>query len=216
MPTTKKINYRKLLSVRSFKLFRLRRFSPGSNSLKRTFDFLISAALLIGFGWLIVMLIIAIRITSSGRAIFAQERVGLEGRTFICYKLRTMYCNTPSAPTHQTDPSAITDLGWWLRRLKLDELPQLLNVIKGDMSLVGPRPCLPSQQDLIEHRQRRGVFSVRPGLTGKAQVLGVDMSNPERLAKIDAEYVAERSFVGDIVLIVQTLTGGGQAKIIHS
>ena len=135
---------------------------------------------------------------------------------FTLYKLRTMYCNTPSAPTHQTDPSAITYLGRWLRRLKLDELPQLLNVIKGDMSLVGPRPCLPSQQVLIEHRQRRGVFSVRPGLTGKAQVLGVDMSNPERLAKIDAEYVAERSFVGDIVLIVQTLTGGRQAKIIHS
>ena len=80
MPTTKKINYRKLLSVRSFELFRLRRCSPGSNSLKCTFDFLISAALLIGFGWLIVMLIIAIRITSSGRAIFAQERVGLEGK----------------------------------------------------------------------------------------------------------------------------------------
>jgi O-antigen biosynthesis protein WbqP len=198
------MNHRQLFS----KLFWLLKCSHGSNRLKRIFDFLMSAALLIGFGWLIVILIIAIRMTSPGSAIFAQERVGLEKKMFICYKLRTMYCNTPSAPTHQTDPSAITDLGRWLRRLKLDELPQLLNVIKGDMSLVGPRPCLPSQQDLIERRQRQGVFSIRPGLTGKAQVLGVDMSDPDRLAKIDAEYVAERSFVGDIILIVQTFTGG--------
>jgi lipopolysaccharide/colanic/teichoic acid biosynthesis glycosyltransferase len=208
MPTTKnRANYRQLLSVRFSKLFGLRKSSYSNSSLKRTFDLLASAALLIGFGWLIVLLIIAIRMTSSGRAIFAQERLGLEGRRFICYKLRTMYCNTPSAPTHLTDPSAITDLGKCLRRLKLDELPQLLNVIKGDMSLVGPRPCLPSQQDLIEHRQRLGVFSVRPGLTGKAQVLGVDMSDPDQLAKIDAQYIAERSFVGDIILIVRTLVG---------
>jgi O-antigen biosynthesis protein WbqP len=103
----------------------------------------------------------------------------------------------------------VTWLGNYLRRFKLDELPQLFNVLMGDMSLVGPRPCLPSQAELVEARRRLGVFAVRPGITGLAQVNGVDMSNAARLAELDARYVRTQGFGGDLKLIWATLRGQG-------
>ena len=109
-----------------------------------------------------------------------------------------MYRTTLSAASHETPASAVTPLGRRLRALKLDELPQLWNVLKGEMSLVGPRPCLPSQTVLVDEREKRGVLAIRPGITGKAQVMGVDMSDPARLAEIDASYAAEPSFLGDL------------------
>ena len=108
----------------------------------------------------------AIRLTSPGPAIFRQERVGRHGRPFICLKLRSMRSGTGDAPSHQTGAAAITPLGRWLRRLKLDELPQLWNVIAGDMSLVGPRPCLPTQAELIAARSRLGLDRIAPASPG--------------------------------------------------
>jgi O-antigen biosynthesis protein WbqP len=127
-----------------------------------------------------------------------------------------MYLNTGDAPSHETKASAITPVGHFLRRTKLDELPQLWNILKGEMSFVGPRPCLPSQVELIAARRRRGVYAIRPGITGVAQVAGVDMSDPERLAKLDAVYLAEYSLMTDLRLIMATLFGAGRGDRVRS
>ena len=184
--------------------------------MKRCFDVLLSAMGFVSLGWLILLLIALVRLTSSGPGIFAQERVGRHREIFLCYKLRTMYLATPPAATHEVKSSAVTGLGRWLRRLKLDELPQLWNVLKGEMSLVGPRPCLPIQTELVDERSKLGVFEVRPGITGLAQVLGVDMSDPRRLAEIDEDYVRSRTLAGDVVLILKTLVGGGSGDRVRS
>jgi O-antigen biosynthesis protein WbqP len=120
-----------------------------------------------------------------------------------------MYSGTANLPTHEVKASSVTALGEHLRRFKIDELPQLWNVLVGDMSLVGPRPCMPSQAELVEARRRRGVFAVRPGITGLAQVRGIDMSDANRLAEVDAEYVRSQSLQGDLRLIIATLRGQG-------
>jgi O-antigen biosynthesis protein WbqP len=177
--------------------------------MKRALDIIGALALLLFFWPVLLVLRIWIRIETPGPAIFSQVRIGRGARQFICYKLRTMYRATASLPTHHVDASAITPLGAHLRRFKLDELPQLYNVLRGDMSLVGPRPCLPTQLELIEARRRLGVFDVRPGITGLAQVRGIDMSDPERLAQVDAQYAREMSISADARLILATLCGGG-------
>jgi O-antigen biosynthesis protein WbqP len=177
--------------------------------MKRVFDILGSAFLLL-VGWpLLLLLLLWIRLETPGPAIFVQRRIGQGGRLFTCYKLRTMFAQTPDLPTHLVDESALTPLGHRLRRFKLDELPQLYNVLVGDMSLVGPRPSLPSQTELIEARRRLGALEVKPGITGLAQVMGIDMSEPQRLAAVDAQYARNQSFLGDMRLMVATLFGGG-------
>jgi O-antigen biosynthesis protein WbqP len=177
--------------------------------MKRAFDILASALFLL-FSWpFLLVVIFAIRLQSPGSPIFAQVRIGKLGRPFICYKLRTMYLGTRDLPTHQVGAASVTSLGKQLRRFKIDELPQLVNVLAGEMSLVGPRPCLPSQTDLVEARRRLGVLEVLPGITGLAQVKGVDMSDAIRLAEIDAQYVRTHSFTGDLKLILATLRGRG-------
>ena len=184
--------------------------------MKRAIDLLASAAGLLLLGWLIGLLVLAVRLTSPGPGLFAQTRVGRGERAFTCYKLRSMHLATPHAATHETAASAVTGLGRWLRRLKLDELPQLWNVLRGEMSLVGPRPCLPSQHALIAERRARGVFALRPGITGLAQVRGIDMSDPERLAKVDADYAAQVSLRLDLALLVRTVLGGGSGDRIRT
>lgn len=173
--------------------------------MKRVFDVLASAIGLILLSWLIGLLMIVVRVTSPGPALYAQPRVGRGRSLFTCYKLRTMHADTPSAATHHTPATSITRIGTWLRRTKLDELPQLWNVLIGDMSLVGPRPCLPIQNELIDARERLNVFAIRPGITGLAQVEGIDMSDPQRLAAADAVYLREQSLIGDLKLILRTL-----------
>jgi O-antigen biosynthesis protein WbqP len=177
--------------------------------MKRAFDVSACALLLLLCWPILLILIIAIRLQSPGPAIFAQTRIGKHGRPFACYKLRTMYSGTASVPTHEVQPSAVTPLGKHLRRFKIDELPQLWNVLAGDMSLVGPRPCLQSQLELVQARQQLGVLEVRPGITGLAQVNGIDMSDADRLAAIDAQYVRTQSFLEDLRLIWATLRGRG-------
>lgn len=158
---------------------------------------------------IILILVVVIIVDSKGSPILAQRRVGLRRREFKCYKLRTMFNDTADTPSHFTSPTAITRVGRGLRRWKLDEVPQLWNVLLGDMDLVGPRPCLPSQIDLIETRDALGVYSIRPGITGLAQVRGVDMSDADRLARLDREYMHSRNLLGDISILIQTIKGSG-------
>jgi len=141
--------------------------------------------------------------------LFRQERVGRYQKPFVLVKFRTMRPDTASVASHLIDASAITPLGRFLRRTKLDELPQLWNVLKGEMSLVGPRPCLFNQQTLIDERERRAVYQARPGITGLAQVQGIDMSTPELLAQTDAKMLATLTLQDYFRYILQTVTGKG-------
>lgn len=158
---------------------------------------------------IIGLLAIAVILTSKGPAIFAQTRVGKRKQRFVCYKLRTMQLSTPDAATHQVDAAMVTPVGRVLRTAKLDELPQLYNVARGDMAFVGPRPCLPSQTQLIDARERLRVYELLPGITGIAQVRGVDMSEPERLAAVDAEYLMTKNWWTDCKIVVATIFGSG-------
>lgn len=141
--------------------------------------------------------------------LFTQKRVGRYQAPFVLVKFRTMRPDTASVATHLADASAITPFGGFLRRTKLDELPQLWNVLWGDMSLVGPRPCLFNQQELIAQRAALGVFNARPGITGLAQIQGIDMSTPELLAKTDAEMLASLGLGSYFRYIFLTVLGRG-------
>lgn len=177
---------------------------------KAFIDYTFAFVVIIFFWWLLLLIYIAVRLDSPGSGIFAQERIGAHGKIFTCYKFRTMRVGTKVAGTHEVSESAVTRLGRMLRRTKVDELPQIINIIRGELSLVGPRPCLPVQHELIEARGKRGVNDVLPGITGLSQIQGIDMSDPERLAISDERYVALRSVLLDVKIIVQTLIGRGQ------
>ena len=175
----------------------------------RFLDIIISVFLLIVLLPLIIGLTLLVFL-DIGSPFFIQERVGKNKQKFYLYKFRTMLPGTASVATHLADASAITKLGKIMRKLKLDELPQLINVIKGEMSLVGPRPCLPSQKELITVRAHHGVFSVSAGITGLAQLKGIDMSTPELLAKTDAEMIKNLTISTYLSYIAKTALGGGR------
>lgn len=141
--------------------------------------------------------------------LFFQRRVGKNQQSFVLVKFRTMSVGTDSVASHLASVDSITPLGKFLRRTKLDELPQLWNVLMGDMSLVGPRPNLFNQVELIEQRQKLGVYQVRPGITGLAQLTNIDMSTPNLLAETDARMIATMSFSQYFVYLVLTVTGKG-------
>ncbi|NCG09572.1 MAG: sugar transferase [Alphaproteobacteria bacterium] len=145
----------------------------------------------------------------TGSPIFRQARVGRNLRPFTILKLRTMRINTHSVPSHLANAASVTPFGRFLRRTQLDELPQLWNVLVGAMSLVGPRPGLPNQVELTDAREALGVFNVRPGITGLAQVSGIDMSTPELLAETDALMIAEMSLYNYFRYIALTVSGRG-------
>lgn len=183
---------------------------------KRLLDFTLALAAIAPAGVIIGVCALLIRHGSSGPGIFRQIRIGRGGVPFTCLKLRTMYADTREAPSHQTGGSAVTPLGKTLRHYKLDELPQLWNVLRGEMSFVGPRPCLPSQSELVEARRKNGVLALRPGITGVAQVQGIDMSDPARLAREDAKYLSDHSLLRDIRLIAATILGSGKGDRVSS
>lgn len=145
----------------------------------------------------------------SGSPIFRQERVGKGKRPFRLMKFRSMHVNAPSVATHLASTSSITNFGAFLRKSKLDELPQLWNVLVGDMSLVGPRPNLFNQEELIHERDSLGVYSVRPGITGLAQINKIDMSTPQHLAETDAKMIQELNTLGYFKYILLTVFGEG-------
>lgn len=175
---------------------------------KRIFDLVVAALLLLITSPFLVLAGLAIRLSSPGPALFSQTRVGRNGRLFRCHKLRTMVLGTPSLPTHEAPAKSVTAVGRILRRFKLDELPQLWNVLKGEMSLVGPRPCLPTQTELIERRRELGVSSLLPGITGLAQIRSIDMSDPALCAETDAAYLKASSFGLDVRILLGTFYRG--------
>jgi O-antigen biosynthesis protein WbqP len=175
---------------------------------KRALDLALAVPLAILASPVVAAAALWIRFSSQGPAFFAQERIGRHEKPFRCLKLRTMKKGTPSLPTHEIPKNSVTKAGRILRKTKLDELPQLWNVLKGEMSLVGPRPCLPSQNELIGRRRALGVYTLRPGITGLAQARGIDMSDPKKCAEADAEYLKERSTQMDLKIMLGTLARG--------
>lgn len=174
----------------------------------RFFDFIFSLlGLIVGFP--ILLLIYVIGLFDTGSPLFRQERVGKNQKSFTLVKFRTMSVDTASVASHLASTASITKLGSFLRKTKLDELPQLWNVLKGEMSLVGPRPCLFNQEELINEREQRGVFKVRPGITGLAQVNEIDMSTPQLLAEIDEKMIEALSVHDYFKYILLTVTGSG-------
>lgn len=176
---------------------------------KRIMDILLAGIATVILAPVIIVLCISIKLTSKGPIIFKQKRIGKDKKHFYILKFRTMYADTPSeVPTHllSNQHKHITPLGQVLRRTSLDELPQLWNIIKGDMSIVGPRPALWNQYDLIAERDRYGANAVRPGLTGLAQINGRDDLPIDRKAAYDGEYSSEIGFVKDCLIILRTIT----------
>ena len=166
--------------------------------------------------WLLIGVWIMVKLTSDGPGILAQERVGKNGSIFKCYKFRTMFAGTKQAGTHNLTTASITKVGHILRKTKIDELPQILNILRNEVSLIGPRPSLPVQKELIEARRVRGVLSVKPGISGWAQIQGIDMSKPIRLAQMDADYIARRSIPFDLKIMIATAIGRGQGDKVNT
>ncbi|MFJ2995276.1 sugar transferase [Pandoraea sp. NPDC087047] len=180
--------------------------------MKRIFDF--SVALAAGLVLLVPILIVAVlvRVTSRGPALYWSDRVGRDNRIFRMPKFRSMRVDTPAVATHLLpDPKAcLTPIGGTLRRTSLDELPQIWSILRGDMSLVGPRPALFNQDDLIELRTRYGVHTLRPGLTGWAQINGRDELPIPVKVEFDVQYLKRRSFLFDFKILVATFV-----KVLH-
>lgn len=181
----------------------------------RFFDIIFSAVGLIAVSPLFVILAIA-GWFDTGSPLFKQTRVGRNKKPFTLVKFRTMRPDAAHVATHLADAAAVTTLGNFLRRTKLDELPQLWNVLKGEMSLVGPRPCLFDQDDIIREREALGVFDARPGVTGFAQLKGIDMSVPEILAETDARMLASLGMKDYFGCILMTVAGKGSGDRVRT
>jgi len=180
----------------------------------RLFDVLFSAVGLI-LGAPLLLLLTFIGLLDTGSPLFRQIRVGRDQKPFTLWKFRTMRLDTASVATHLASKSSITRFGHFLRRTKLDELPQLWNVLKGEMSLVGPRPGLFNQEELTRERALREVFKVRPGITGLAQISEIDMSTPELLAETDQRMLQHLTLRAYFKYIVLTISGKGAGDRIN-
>jgi lipopolysaccharide/colanic/teichoic acid biosynthesis glycosyltransferase len=185
------------------------------NSIIRALDIVISIAVIL-FGSPLILTIFVIGYFDNKSPLFFQQRVGKSLSSFTLVKFRTMSPGTQSVGTHLVDTASVTKLGHLLRKTKLDELPQLFNVLLGNMSLVGPRPCLPNQLELIEERNKRGVYSVRPGITGLAQINDVDMSTPGKLARYDSIMVKNLDLRLYLCLLGATALGRGRGDRIKN
>ncbi|WMC11516.1 sugar transferase [Oceanimonas pelagia] len=181
----------------------------------RLFDIVFSLLGLV-CGFPVLLLLTVIGFFDTGSPIFRQVRVGRHQKPFTLVKFRTMKVDTASVASHLASASSITPFGHFLRRTKLDELPQLWNVLKGEMSLVGPRPGLFNQEELTAARAARGVYNVRPGITGLAQVNEIDMSTPELLAETDQKMLQSLSVKDYFRYILLTVSGKGSGDRVKS
>ncbi|MEF3021856.1 sugar transferase [Vibrio mimicus] len=174
----------------------------------RVIDFVVS---LFGLIFLspILLVVFIIGKFDTGSPVFIQTRVGKDKKAFELIKFRTMSVNTQSVASHLASTSSITKLGAFLRKTKIDELPQLINVLKGDMSLVGPRPNLFNQEELIAERDALGIYDVLPGITGLAQIQNIDMSTPRLLAQTDKKMIDTLTLKDYFHYILMTATGSG-------
>ena len=177
---------------------------------KRAMDLTFAVFVIAAFWWLLLAVAVAIKFESQGPIMFAQKRLGMNKKEFVCWKFRTMLVGTQQAATHEIGKASITKMGHILRKSKIDELPQIINIFRGEISLVGPRPCLSTQSELVDARDGLNVFSILPGITGLSQIRNIDMSEPRKLSVSDAEYVHKRSVLMDLSIILKTFTGSGQ------
>ena len=170
----------------------------------RFFDITFS---LVGLGFLFPLLIFIwfLGLLDNGSPLYIQKRVGLNLKTFLLIKFRTMPINTKSTATHLMKNIKLTFFGYFLRKTKLDEIPQLSNVLLGNMSFVGPRPCLLNQRKLIYERKKRGVFKVKPGITGLAQISDINMKTPTLLSKTDQKMIKDMSLYKYFYYIFKTI-----------
>lgn len=179
-------------------------------TVKRVLDVFFSFLLLFFLALPMLLIWFSVRISSRGEGIFKQARIGKNGKSFVCYKFRTMYkdapSNTPSSDFASVE-KYVTPIGRILRRTSLDELPQLYNVMKGDMSLVGPRPLIFEETEMHRMRKEAGIYSIRPGLTGLSQINGRDSITDERKAELDRAYLEAFGFIQDVKIIGKTVTG---------
>jgi len=180
------------------------------SSSKRVLDLIFVLFISVFFSWLMILVWVCIRSTSKGPGLFVQTRLGKDQKPFKCYKFRTMDDGTPDVGTHEAVTSSITPIGKFLRKTKIDELPQIINIVRNELSLVGPRPCLPNQVELTNQRAAFGVFKIKPGITGLSQINNIDMSTPTKLAECDFLYIAQRGLLSDIKIIIATALGNGQ------
>ena len=188
--------------------------SPANCLGKRLFDLALAMLLLLPSILLCLVLLPIIIADHKTTPIFVQTRVGQFGTKFSIFKLRTMNKSTKSIASHLASSDSVTNLGRILRHLKIDELPQLVNVLFGQMSFIGPRPCLESQIELIALRSALGVSVLKPGITGFSQIAGLDMSDPESLAKCDSTYLMPWSLKTDLLILLKTIAGSGQGDAI--
>ena len=175
---------------------------------KRLIDMVLSLGAIIVLSPVLAVIAVLIKLDSKGPVLFKQKRVGKDKTHFEILKFRTMYADVPKdVPTHLlADPaSKITKIGRFLRKSSLDELPQIFNIFKGEMSIIGPRPALWNQFDLIEERDKYGANDVRPGLTGLAQIMGRDELPIEIKAKYDGDYVKNITFANDVKIFFRTI-----------
>lgn len=175
--------------------------------MKRLFDFVMSLIGIIVLSPIILIVALAVKLTSPGPMLFKQRRIGKNNDEFQIYKFRTMRIDTPNVPTHllENPEQWITPVGKFLRKTSLDELPQLFNILKGEMSIVGPRPALYNQIDLKEMRTEAGIHKLVPGLTGWAQINGRDEIPLSLKVKLDKEYLEKKNFLFDIKIIFMTV-----------
>jgi O-antigen biosynthesis protein WbqP len=186
--------------------------------MKRLFDFSLSLILIISFSPLILLITFLIKVSSKGPVIHWSKRVGRGNNLFLMPKFRTMLVDTPNVATHllENPQDFITPIGRLLRKSSLDELPQLYSILKGEMSFVGPRPALFNQDDLISKRNKKGIDSIRPGVTGWAQINGRDNITIGRKVELDQYYLQNQSFLLDLRIIFCTLFSVSLSKnIIH-
>lgn len=180
----------------------------------RVIDF--SFALLgLVLGFPIFVIIFVVGMFDTGSPLFFQERVGKNKKPFTLVKFRTMSVNTDSVASHLASKSSITKFGLFLRKTKFDEIPQLWNVLKGEMSLVGPRPNLFNQEELIKVRDDKNVYAVRPGITGLAQIQNIDMSTPLKLAQTDSIMIKKMTFKNYFLYIFNTIKGSGTGDAVR-
>lgn len=195
-------------------------FTPGPrfklySLVKRCFDLGLACFMMIFAAVPCALIAIAIKLTSRGPAVFRQERVGRNGAPFTCLKFRTMRQDAPHSEatcTLKDADSYITGVGKILRKFSLDELPQLINIIKGDMSFIGPRPLIPQEEYIHRERYKKGVYFLRPGISGLAQINGRDNLGADAKVAFDEKYLHRFSLIEDIAILVKTVLNVVSAK----
>ena len=153
---------------------------------------------------LLLISIFFILIEDGFPVFFIQKRLGINKKVFNLYKIRSMYKDAPNLGTHEVSNVHYLKIGSILRKLKIDELPQVVNYLKGDINLIGPRPGLPNQYELTKYRDENNIFAIVPGISGLSQILDFDMSNPRLLAKVDLLYIRDKSIKLDLLIFVAT------------